>query len=222
VAGVRDPRFEDALLRGAAAIGVPLDEAARSRLARFASRLLEWNRRVNLTAITDPAEVAEKHLVDSLTVLRALGGARTLLDVGSGAGIPGAVVACVRTDLDVTCIDSVAKKVAFVKAVAAELDLPVRAKALRAGGFPEREGVDRAQAVVSRALADPARWLPLGARYVAPGGVLLAMLGRDWDVPSLEGAGAAAGFRLEGVHRFVLPISGSARAIARFRAAAPA
>jgi 16S rRNA (guanine527-N7)-methyltransferase len=216
---LRDARFEDALLRGAAAIGVPLDDAARIRLARFAARLLEWNRRVNLTAITDPAEVAEKHLVDSLTLLRALGSARTVLDIGSGAGIPGAVLACVRPDLDVTCVDSVAKKVAFVKTIAAELDLPVRARAARAGGHPDAEGLPRADAVVSRALADPARWIPLGATYVAPGGVLLAMLGRESEGELLERVGDRVGFRLEGVERFVLPLSGAARAIGRWRAA---
>jgi 16S rRNA (guanine527-N7)-methyltransferase len=216
----RDPRFEDALLRGSAAVGIPLDDDARSRLARFAARLLEWNRRVNLTAITDPAEVAEKHLVDSLTLLRTLGPARTLLDIGSGAGIPGAVLACVRPDLEVTCVDSVAKKVAFVKAIAAELDLPVRARAIRAAGRPEAEGLARADAVVSRALADPVRWVPLGAKYLAPGGVLLAMLGREDAAELLESAGAAAGLRLESVDRFLLPLSGSARAIARWRATA--
>lgn len=215
----RDDRFEDALLRSAAAVGIPLDDGARSRLARFAARLLEWNRRVNLTAITDPAEVAEKHVADSLTLLRSLGPARTLLDIGSGAGIPGAVLACVRPDLQVTCVDSVAKKVAFVKAIAAELDLPVRARAVRAAGRPEAEGLGLADAVVSRALADPARWVPLGARYVAPGGVLLAMLGREDDAALLERVGAEAGLRFEGLERFVLPLSGSARGIARWRAA---
>jgi 16S rRNA (guanine527-N7)-methyltransferase len=217
-----DPRFEDALLRGAASLGIPLDEPARARLSHFAVRLLEWNRRVNLTAITDPAEVAEKHLVDSLTLLRSLGSGRTLLDLGSGAGIPGAVLACVRADLDVTCVDSIAKKIAFVKAISAELDLPVRARALRAGGRPEAEGVARADAVVSRALADPARWVPLGAPYVAPGGVLLGMLGREADAALLEVVGARSGLRLEALDRFVLPLSGAARAVARWRSAAPA
>jgi 16S rRNA (guanine527-N7)-methyltransferase len=172
---------------------------------------------VNLTAITDPAEVAEKHLVDSLTLLRVLGAARTLLDVGSGAGIPGAVIACARPDLSVTCVDSVAKKIAFVKTVAAELDLPVRARALRACGRPEAEGLELADAVVSRALADPARWVPLGAPYVAPGGVLLGMLGREAERDALERIGNEAGLRLEALDRFVLPLSGSSRAVARWR-----
>ncbi len=74
------------------------------------------------------------------------------------------------------CCDSVAKKVAFVKAVSAELD--VRGLVVRAGGAPEGEGLPRADAVVSRALADAEAWVPLAKAYLAPGGPILGMLGR--------------------------------------------
>ena len=173
---------------------------------------------MNLTTITDPAQVAEKHLVDSLLLLPLLGAARTVLDVGAGAGLPGVPLACARPSLEVTCCDSVAKKVAFVKAIAAELDLPVRALAVRADGDPDCERLPRADAVVSRALADPERWVPLGARYLAPGGTLFAMLGRDADPARLAAAGEASGLSLVDVSRFELPRSHAARAIARWRA----
>jgi 16S rRNA (guanine527-N7)-methyltransferase len=211
------PAFDEALARGAEALGILLDAGARGRLARFAERLLAWNRKVNLTAITDPAEVAEKHVVDSLAILRSLGSARSVLDLGSGAGIPGAVLACARPDLEVTCCDAIGKKVAFVKAVAAELELPVRARIARAEGRPELEGLPRCDAVVSRALGDPARWVPLGARYLAPGGALFAMLGRGVDGGALGALGAMDGLRLERIDRFTLPISGAERAVARWR-----
>ncbi len=185
--------FHEALARGIEALRLPVDEEALGLLERFADRLVAWSRRVNLTAIRDPAELAEKHLVDSLALLPAIAGARTLLDVGSGAGLPGVPLACARRDLRVTCVDSVGKKVSFVKAVAAELRVDVRAIAARAAGQPEREGIPRADAVVSRALADPERWVPLGAPYLAPGGVLLAMLGRDVDRARLEALGRAEG-----------------------------
>jgi 16S rRNA (guanine527-N7)-methyltransferase len=214
-----DRAFDDALAAGLAALGIEVDAAARALLSRYADRLLAWNRKVNLTTITDPAEVAEKHLVDSLRLLPLLGGARTLLDVGSGAGLPGVALACVRRDLAVTCCDSVGKKVAFVKAVAAELDVPVRARAVRAGGNPEAEGLPRADAVVSRALADPDRWVPLGAAYLAPGGTLFAMLGREADPEALAAVGSSSGLELVGVERYELPLSRSARAIARWRLA---
>jgi 16S rRNA (guanine527-N7)-methyltransferase len=214
-----DPSFHDALQTGLDAFGIGLPAGAPALLERYADRLLAWNRKVNLTSITAPVEVAEKHLVDSLLVLPALAGARTLLDVGAGAGLPGVPLACARADLAVTCCDSVTKKVAFVKAVSAELGVAVRAVSVRAEGDPERERLPRAEAVVSRAFADPDRWVPLGVRYLAEGGVLVAMLGRDADRGRLEAVGAASGLRLERLDTFELPLSRSARAIASWRRA---
>ena len=212
-----DERFREALRSGLGALGLAAPVEALALLERYADRLLAWNRKVNLTAVTEPAEVAEKHLVDSLVLLPFVAEARTLLDVGAGAGLPGVPLACVRRDLAVTCCDSVAKKVAFVKAVAAELGVDVRAVAVRAEGEPEDEKLPRADAVVSRALADPEAWVPLGARYLAEGGVLLAMLGRDVDRAKLEQLGASQGLRLERLEQYVLPLSRSQRAVAAWR-----
>jgi 16S rRNA (guanine527-N7)-methyltransferase len=214
-----DAAFHAALRTGLDAFGLALPERALALLERYADRLLAWNRKVNLTSITAPAEVAEKHLVDSLLVLPAIAGARTLLDVGAGAGLPGVPLACARADLAVTCCDSVTKKVAFVKAVAAELGVDVRAVAVRAAGDPGAEKLPRADAVVSRALADPQAWVPLGARYLADGGVLVAMLGRGADRARLEDVGAAQGLRLERLDAYELPLSRAARAIATWRRA---
>jgi 16S rRNA (guanine527-N7)-methyltransferase len=208
--------FAETLEEGARALGIALDGPALEKLERYADRLLAWNRKVNLTAITDPAELAEKHLVDSLSLVPEVRGAATLLDVGSGAGLPGIPLAIALPALDVTCCDTVAKKVAFVKAVAAELGLRVRGVAARAGGEPAREGLPLAEVVVSRAFADPARWLPLAARYLAPGGRVLATLGRDADEEALRGAGAQGGLSLLALRRFALPRSGAQRAIASF------
>jgi 16S rRNA (guanine527-N7)-methyltransferase len=209
-----DAAFDETLDAGARAVGVPLPAPALARLARYADRLLAWNRKVNLTAITDPAELAEKHLVDSLALVPEVRGAATLLDVGSGAGLPGIPLAVALPGLEVTCCDTVAKKVAFVKAVSAELDLPVRGVAARAEGKPAAEGLPLADVVVSRAFGDPARWLPLGVHYLAPGGRLVATLGRDADEAALREAGAAAGLALVSLRRFALPRSGARRAVA--------
>lgn len=215
-----DDRFHRALRGGIEALGLRVSPDALVKLERYADRLLAWNRKVNLTAITDPGEVAEKHLVDSLALLPEIGGARTLLDVGSGAGLPGVPLACANPELEVTCCDGVGKKVAFVKTVAAELDLRVRAFAARAEGDPAMERLPLADVVVSRALADPERWLPLGRCYVAPGGRLLAMLGREAEEAHLRKIAPPLGLELERLRRFVLPVSGAERAIARFTVAA--
>jgi 16S rRNA (guanine527-N7)-methyltransferase len=216
-----DAPFGETLEQGAQALGIALPAPAREKLERYADRLLAWNRKVNLTAITDPAELAEKHLLDSLALLPEVTGAATLLDVGSGAGLPGIPLAIALPSLEVTCCDTVAKKVAFVKAIAAELDLRVRGVAARAEGNPEREGLPRAQVVVSRAFAEPERWLPLGARYLAPGGRLLATLGRETDEERLRRCGEASGLALAALRRFDLPRSGAHRAVATFVARPP-
>jgi 16S rRNA (guanine527-N7)-methyltransferase len=214
-----DRVFEEVLRAGVEALALPVDDEAVARLVLFAERLVAWNRKVNLTAITDPREMAEKHVLDSLVLLPSLAGRGTLLDVGSGAGLPGMAVACARPDLTVTCCDSVGKKVAFVKATAVELGLNVRGVSVRASGDPVRDGLPVCQAVVSRALSDPDRWVALGAPYVAPGGLLLAMLGKGMEREHLEALGAAEGLRLLGVDQFELPFSRAARAVVRWERA---
>jgi 16S rRNA (guanine527-N7)-methyltransferase len=211
-----DRSFEEVLRAGVEALALPVDDAAIARLVLFAERLVAWNRKVNLTAITEPREMAEKHFVDSLVLLPALAGRRTLLDVGSGAGLPGMAVACARPDLSVTCCDSVGKKVAFVKAVSVELGLEVRGVSVRASGAPSRDGLPVCDAVVSRALSEPSLWVPLGAPYVAPGGLLLAMLGKGMEREHLDALGRAQGLTLLGVDQFELPFSRAARAVVRW------
>jgi 16S rRNA (guanine527-N7)-methyltransferase len=211
-----DQVFEQVLRSGIEALGLSVDEPSIARLVLFADRLTTWNRKVNLTAITDPAEMAEKHFLDSLALLPALEGRETLLDIGSGAGLPGMAVACARPGLVVTCCDSVGKKMAFVKAVSAELQLAVRGLPVRAIGDPEQDGLPVCEAVVSRALADPDRWVALGAPYVAPGGLLLAMLGKGAERGHLESVGAGHGLTLLGVDPFELPFSHASRAVVRW------
>jgi 16S rRNA (guanine527-N7)-methyltransferase len=211
-----DQVFEQVLRSGIGTLALVVDEPSIARLVRFAERLLAWNRKVNLTAITDPAEMAEKHFLDSLVLLPALEGRRTLLDIGSGAGLPGMAIACARRELLVTCCDSVGKKMAFVKAISAELALSVRGLPVRACGDAARDGLPICDAVVSRALSDPERWMALGAGYVAPGGLLLAMLGKGAERSHLEALGEAHGFELLGVDQFELPFSHAARSVVRW------
>ena len=214
-----DRVFLRVLRSGIEALALAVDEPAIGRLVRFAERLTAWNRKMNLTAITDPAEMAEKHFLDSLLLLPALDGRKTLLDIGSGAGLPGMAVACARPELVVTCCDSVGKKMAFVKATSAELGLAVRGLPVRATGHATKDGLPVSDAVVSRALAAPERWLELGAGYVGEGGVLLAMMGKGAERTHLEALGKARGFELVGIDRFELPFSRATRAVVRWKRA---
>lgn len=126
----------------AAALGLPLGEAELERFDRYAELLVEWNERMNLTAITEPGEIVVKHFVDSLTLLRAFTppvGA-TLVDVGTGAGFPSVPVKIVRPDLRVTLLDSLNKRLVFLRelsgALGQEENVCVHARAEEAGRQP--------------------------------------------------------------------------------------
>jgi len=182
-----EPQHLRLLEEGAAAIGLRLDREQVALLLRHVDLLLRWNRSINLTSITDPAEVVEKHVIDSLA-LAPLVPAGTLLDAGTGAGFPGVPLRIARPDLEVVLVDSVQKKVAFLKSVLAELRLPgARAVAVRLRGDPAGEHLPRVNAAVSRAVAEPGAWLALAEPYVLPGGLAFCMLGPSDPVPGRHG-----------------------------------
>lgn len=179
-----DAATKQRLIAGAAALGVTLDDAQVDKLAQYLALLQTWNRKINLTAITEPRQVVELHFLDSLAVAPLVRDCATLIDVGAGAGFPGAVLAIALPSLRVTCIDAVAKKVAFLQTLKRTVAPNLEALHLR------DEQVDRTfDAAVSRATWDPPEWLGHGARLVAPGGLLIAM--QTGDAPELE---APAGF----------------------------
>jgi 16S rRNA (guanine527-N7)-methyltransferase len=202
---------------GAKSLGLSVPDGAWTGLKWFSDELLRWNRRVNLTAITEPREVLEKHVLDSLAVLPVLGEARSLLDLGAGAGLPGIPLALARQELQVTLVDAVAKKVGFLKHALAQLGLAGRARGVhaRAEGAPMKEGLPVAEVVVSRAFMDVGAWLQLARPYVAPGGCVLAMVSRTEGL-DVEALAAQAGCVLAETRAFELPWSRAPRAVLRF------
>ena len=200
------------LEEGAATIGLRLDAEKVRLLSRHVDLLLKWNKSVNLTGITDPAEVVEKHVLDSLAVVPFVPSG-TLLDAGSGAGFPGLPIGIMRPDLEVVLVDSAQKKVAFLKNVLAELKLPkVRALAVRLEGDPAAEDLPRVHCAVARAYAAPRPWLALADSYVLPGGIAICMLGPADEVPEMIGE-----LKLEKQLGYQLPFSKAARRLAIYR-----
>ena len=197
---------------GAAQMGVRLGPEQLKQLGRHVDLMLKWNKSINLTAITDPAEVAEKHVLDSLAVVPVLP-AGSLLDAGSGAGFPGIPAAIARPGLEVVLVESVQKKVAFLKSALAELRLPnARAYAVRLEGNPSKEELPRVHAAVARACAAPPEWLQLAQHYVLPGGVAICMLGPSDEAPQRVG-----NLSLKQQLGYTLPFSKSQRRLAIYR-----
>ena len=117
------------LKSGASALDLALTDAQCEQLLAYLVLIQKWNKVYNLTAVRDPQEMLTHHLLDSLTAVAPLvrhtaGQPATVLDVGSGGGLPGIVLAICRPELEVSCVDTVGKKAAFIQQVAATLKLP--------------------------------------------------------------------------------------------------
>jgi 16S rRNA (guanine527-N7)-methyltransferase len=163
------------LAEGLATLGIALHAGAQAKLVDHLRLIEKWNRVHNLTAVREPEKMVVLHLLDSLAVLPHVAGARTLLDVGSGAGLPGIPLAIARPDLAVTLVDASHKKAAFLRQAKAELGLAnVDVVCDRVEKWLPERAYD---VVVSRAFAELAEFVQQAGHLLAPGGTLLAMKG---------------------------------------------
>lgn len=202
-------------------LGLALPEGARDTLCAFGEAVIAQNAVMNLTAITDPAQVAKLHLLDSLTVLTAadLKGKR-LIDVGCGAGFPGVPLAIACPEAEITLLDSLGKRMAWLEEILPQLDIPAECVTARAeeAVAQRRESYDFA---TSRAVARLNILLELTAPYVKVGGAVLAMKGAAAREELTEAGGAIKklGLKLEQVREF--PVDGTSHAVIVLRKIAP-
>lgn len=184
-------------------LGLALSGAQIDALLAYLDLISKWTRVYNLTAVRDPAEMVTHHLLDCLAAMPALarlltqgglaadlGQGLRLLDVGSGAGLPGVVIAVCFPSVNVTCVDTVAKKTAFIKQVALTLKLPnlaglharVEAIGQQAGvppGASDSSAFNAFDVIASRAFASLAHFAQWSEGALAPAGVWMAMKGKN-------------------------------------------
>jgi 16S rRNA (guanine527-N7)-methyltransferase len=172
------------LRRGLNDLGLDLEESIQDRLLAYLDLIAKWTRVYNLTAVRDAQEMLSHHLLDSLAVIAPLRremanlqravDSRSLLDVGSGAGLPGVVIAIVFPEVQVTCVDTVAKKAAFIQQVAVSLKLP-NLKGLHARVESLTQPFD---VICSRAFASLLDFTQWSRSALAEEGIWLAMKGK--------------------------------------------
>ena len=191
-----------ALAAGARALGLSLSAPQTEQLLAYGALILKWNKVYNLSALRTPQEVLTHHLLDSLAVMSPLArvwpGAARLLDVGSGAGLPGVVIAILRPDVRVQCLDAVAKKAAFVQQVGAQLGLA------NLRGVHGRVEAQHGQfdLISSRAFASLHDFTAGSSHLLGSGGFWLAMKGR---VPVDEIAALPLGVKVFHVEHLTVP-----------------
>ena len=193
------------LAEGLGALGIDLAPAARGRLLAYTALLEKWNRTYRLTGISDPALAVAHHLLDSLAILPHVA-ATTLLDVGSGGGMPGIPLAIADPALNVVLLDSNAKKAAFLRQAAIELGLANIA--VHCGRVENYRPPQRFAAIAARAFSQLAELVQCSRHLLAEGGHWLAMKGLR---PQDELARLPADVVVDAVHRLHVPGVGGER-----------
>ena len=211
----------ETLIAGLPDLGLELQEDTAHRLCDFGAAVVKQNEVMNLTAITEPFQVAKLHLLDSLSVLKTadLRGKR-LIDVGCGAGFPGVPVKIACPEVELTLLDSLGKRMTWLEQILPTLGVEAECVTARAEEFAEkrRESYDFA---TSRAVARLNILLELTAPFVRVGGAVLAMKGsaaRE-ELAEAKNAIAKLGLKLEAVEDF--PVDGTAHSVIVLRKVKP-
>lgn len=222
--GVPEDDLRATLLAGLQALQLDLNSQQISQLLDYLDLIAKWTKVYNLTAVRDPAEMLTHHLLDSLAAIRPLqrhlqhsgpGQGSRLLDVGSGAGLPGVVIAICCPAVAVTCVDTVAKKAAFIRQAAFALKL-----ANLTGLHARVERIAQPFDVIcSRAFASLADFTQWSANALAPQGVWMAMKGKH---PADELAALPPGIEVFHVEQLQVPALNAERCIVWMRAKASA
>lgn len=198
-------KLEKKLQQGLAALDLDIDAATRAKLLQFLELLADWNRVYNLTAVREIEQMLPRHLLDSLSVIPFLHGNR-VLDIGTGAGLPGVPLALARPDLHFALLDSNAKKIRFVRQAIRDLGL---ANVETAHTAVERYRPAVAfDTLIARALAAIPDMLSNCRHLVTPGSRVLAMKG---VYPTDELAALDRGFRVRDVANLSVPGLDAAR-----------
>ena len=216
-----DPRFgsewQNTIKEGCESFGVTIGKRSFEFFSIHASLLVQWNRKVNLTAIKDPFEIAVKHFIDSAALLPYIPPRARVLDIGTGAGFPSVVLKILAPGLDMVCVDASRKKISFVKESIRQCGLEsIKAIHARTEELSEDEACQNSfDLVTSRAFASLDQFVEQAAPFLAPNGTILAMKGKSCAGKS-RGSDMNRGYLSE-VFDYSLPFLQDKRCIIKVR-----
>jgi 16S rRNA (guanine527-N7)-methyltransferase len=194
------PSLAQLLAEGTDELGLSLDAGQQEKLLAYVALLAKWNKVYNLTAVREPERMIGLHILDSLSLLPFLANTKSILDVGSGGGLPGICVAIAAPNIEVVMLDSLQKKTTFVRQAIGELGLTNASVVCeRVEAF---QAPDRFDVVTSRAFAELADFVKGASHLVAPNGRMLAMKG---VYPDDEIARLPSGMQVEEVVALNVP-----------------
>jgi len=198
--------LQDMLATGIQEMALNVSPAQQEQLMDYLGLMFKWNAVYNLTSLRDPQQMVTHHLLDSLAAVPAFQDAKNVLDVGSGGGLPGIVLAIVRPDMKVSMIDTVHKKTAFLTQVKAELGLAnVTVYTMR---VEQLQVSDKFDVITSRAFADLSDFVNWSGHLLAEGGRYIALKG---TAPMDEQQRLPAAWKITAVQPLQVPKLGAER-----------
>ena len=179
--------WSNLIIKGAADFDIDLDHSHTDQFAAYAAELIKWTKKINITSITDPVEIAAKHFLDSLAPARLIPQGAGLLDIGSGGGFPGIPLKILMPSLSVTLIDASRKKISFLKHVIRILKLEnieaLHCRAEKLAVVPRF--ANSFDIIISRALSDLETFVRLALPLLARNGIIVALKGavdqQEWN-----------------------------------------
>ena len=212
--------WQNFIIDGAQKLGIVIDAGITAQFSIHAAELIRWNRKLNLTAITHPEDLAVKHFLDSLAPAHFIPDNARMLDIGSGGGFPGIPLKILNPSLKVILIDGTRKKVSFLKHALRTLKLEsIEAHQIRAENLSEDPVYENSyDVIISRALSSLKRFVAMALPLLAKSGTIMAMKGevdqRELDAVNLDGP--AERCQLE-VKNYKLPSTKAVRSIVIIR-----
>ncbi len=213
--------FEKLMKEYAIELKISLTDEQIEKFYTYMELLLEWNEKINLTAITKPEEIVLKHFIDSMTIAQYISQGAKVVDVGTGAGFPGIPLKIIRDDLEVTLLDSLNKRVNFLNEVIDRLQLTnMSAVHSRVEEFGKNKNYrEKFDVATSRAVANLSTLAEYQIPLVKLDGVCISMKGSDVEneLASTENAIILLGGKVERVDQFQLPKSDMNRSVVVIR-----
>ena len=210
--------WKNIIREGAKEFNIYIDQKKIDQFAKHAVELIKWNKKINLTAITDPVEIAVKHFVDSTASLSLIPHEASLIDIGSGGGFPGIPIKILIPSLSVTLIDGSRKKVNFLKHVIRTLDLKnIKACHVRAKDLAKNSAFANSfDIAICRALAALDHFVSMALPLLAKNGSIIAMKGgiAETEVESLRLLSSVKEYNFSvDLKKYTLPRFGAERSI---------
>ena len=209
--------FCEKLIDQANKMEILLNEEQQTKFYKYMELIIDWNKKINLTAITEPGEVINKHFIDSISILKQIESKDKVVDIGTGAGFPGVPIKIANPSIEITLVDSLNKRINFLKEIIKELDLKgIEAVHARAEEFGQSKAYrEKYDVVTSRAVAR----LNILVEYMLPivkvGGKCICMKGpeSEEEIKEAQKAINVLGGTIKNVEKFSLPETGINRTI---------